>query len=153
MFDEDIESRAGAIGMMQVMPATGQELARGVGIRPYSTARLAEAEVNVTLGMTFLSVMLERYDGLVLDALVAYNAGPTRIRRWRGLPEYGDSHLFTERIPFRETREYVKVVQKNTLIYESLYGCGEDGSPCVGASPSPVRGLVESDRPDREDEL
>ncbi len=149
MFDEDIKSRAGAIGMMQVMPATGAELARGVGIDGYSTARLAEADVNVTLGMTFLSEMLERYDGAVVDALVAYNAGPTRIRRWRNMPEYQDQNLFTERIPFRETREYVKVVQRNALIYESLYGCDGE-SPCLGTSPTQVRGLVESDAPEPE---
>lgn len=143
MFDEDIKSRAGAIGMMQVMPATGEELARGVGIKPYSTARLTEAEINVILGMTFLSEMLRRYDGAVLDALVAYNAGPTRIRRWRGMPEYKDQHLFVERIPFRETREYVKIVQQNALIYASLYGCGETGEPCLGMTPSAVLGLVE----------
>jgi len=141
MFDEDIESRAGAIGMMQVMPATGRELARGVGIEGYSTMRLTEAEVNVRLGMTFLADMLRRYDGVVLDALVAYNAGPTRIRRWRGLPEYQDADVFTERIPFGETRQYVKIVQKNALIYESLYGC-DGGQPCLGEPPPVVRALV-----------
>ena len=141
MFDEDIESRAGAIGIMQVMPATGRELARGVGIERYSTTRLTEAEVNVRLGMTFLSEMLRRYDGEVLDALVAYNAGPTRIRRWRGLPEYRDADVFVERIPFRETRQYVKVVQRNAMIYESLYGC-EGGQPCLGEPPPTIRALV-----------
>jgi soluble lytic murein transglycosylase len=142
MFDEDIESRAGAIGMMQVMPATGRELARAQGITPFSSARLTEAEINVQLGMTFLSDMLRRYDGEVLDALVAYNAGPTRIRRWRTYPEYRDSDVFTERIPFRETREYVKIVQQNALIYESLYGC--DGEPCLGAPPGPVEAVREN---------
>jgi soluble lytic murein transglycosylase len=143
MFDEDIESRAGAIGMMQVMPATGRELASRLGITPFSARRLTEAEVNVRLGMTFLENMLQRYDGELVDVLVAYNAGPTRIRRWRNMPEYSDRDFFMERIPFRETREYVKVVQKNALIYTSLYGCGS-GEPCLGAPPVPVNGLVGS---------
>lgn len=150
MFDEDVKSRAGAIGMMQVMPATGRQLARDEGIRPYSTTRLTEAEVNVILGMSFLSEMLRRYHGAVLDALIAYNAGPTRIRRWRDMPEYRDRALFTERIPFRETREYVKIVQQNALIYATLYGCGDGGDPCLGESPSPVLGLLQSTGSDTE---
>lgn len=143
MFDEDIESRAGAIGMMQVMPATGRELASRLGITPFSARRLTEAEVNVRLGMTFLENMLQRYDGKLVDVLVAYNAGPTRIRRWRNMPEYGDRDFFMERIPFRETREYVKVVQKNALIYTSLYGCGS-GEACLGTPPVRVDGLLSS---------
>ncbi len=143
MFDEDIESRAGAIGMMQVMPATGRELASRLGITPFSARRLTEAEVNVRLGMTFLENMLQRYDGELVDVLVAYNAGPTRIRRWRNMPEYGDRDFFMERIPFRETREYVKVVQKNALIYTSLYGCGS-GEPCLGTPAVRPPGLVSS---------
>ena len=102
--------------------------------------------MKVRMGMTYLSDMLRRYDGQILDALVAYNAGPTRIRRWRTYPEYQDLDVFVERIPFRETREYVKVVQKNAFIYESLYGCGQ-GDPCLGAAPAPLES-----RPERPSE-
>ena len=88
---------------------------------------------NVRLGTAYLASMVQRFDGRAEDALSAYNAGPGRIRQWRGRPEYRDTHVFLEHIPFRETRNYVKVVQQNTRIYTALYGCG-DFDPCLGLS-------------------
>ncbi|RMH14157.1 MAG: hypothetical protein D6701_11570, partial [Gemmatimonadetes bacterium] len=124
-FSEAIRSPAGAIGLMQVMPATGAQLARAEGVRPFSAASLARAEINVHLGTTFLLDMGERFgtDRASLPLLLsAYNAGPTRARRWRRFAEADDAERFTERIPFSETRGYVKNVSRNLALYRALYG-------------------------------
>jgi soluble lytic murein transglycosylase-like protein len=132
MFHASIASSAGAIGLMQLMPGTAQEVARSLGIR-YDRTRLEDPEYNVRLGTQYLGQMLRRYDGRAEDALSAYNAGPGRINQWRQRPEYRDRDVFMEHIPFRETRHYVKVVQQYTRIYTALYGCA-GFSPCLGDS-------------------
>ncbi len=132
MFHPTIRSVAGAVGLMQVMPGTGREVARAEGIR-FSEAALADPNVNLRLGTAYLAQMIRRFDGRAEDALSAYNAGPGRIQQWRGRPEYRDTDVFLEHIPFRETRHYVKVVQQYTRIYTALYGCG-NFEPCLGDS-------------------
>ena len=90
-------------------------------MRDYSAELLFHAETNVHLGAAFLSDLQRRFGELDL-ALVAYNAGPTRARRWRRRPDYRlDPEVFTERIPFRETRGYVRGVQTQLRIYRQLY--------------------------------
>lgn len=117
-----IGSSAGAIGLMQIMPATGRQLARALGPRGYRTESLRTAEVNVHLGTQYLAELMERYSGDIPIVLSAYNAGPTRANRWRRFPEAEDPHRFTERIPFVETRGYVKNVVRNRALYRWLYG-------------------------------
>ena len=122
-FTPRIHSPAGAIGLMQVMPATGRGLARSQGIRGFTAASLETAEINLHLGTRFLLDMERRYgDGELPLVLSAYNAGPTRARRWRRLPEFADPLRFTERIPFDETRGYVKAITRNIGLYQFLYG-------------------------------
>jgi soluble lytic murein transglycosylase len=132
MFDARISSPAGAVGLMQLMPATAQQVARSEGIR-YSREGLEDPRTNIRLGTNFLATLVNRFDGRAEDALSAYNAGPTRIRQWRQRPEYGDRDVFMEHIPFAETRNYVKLVQQYARIYTALYGCG-DFQPCLGDS-------------------
>lgn len=122
-FTAAIHSRAGAIGLMQVMPATGRQLARAEGIRGFTPANLESPEINVHLGAMFWVDMARRFgeDNLPL-VLTAYNAGPTRANLWRNFPEVVDPARFTERIPFTETRGYVKSVRRFLALYEVLYG-------------------------------
>ena len=81
------------------------------------------AEINLHLGTRFWLDMERRYgDGKLPLVLSAYNAGPTRARRWRRLPEFADPLRFTERIPFDETRGYVKAITRNIGLYQFLYG-------------------------------
>lgn len=119
-WDEDIVSPAGAVGLMQLMPATGRELARRIGPDDFSLASLEVADLNMHLGIAYLTEMLRRYEQLPL-VLSAYNAGPGRANRWRSFPEASDPVLFTERIPFAETKDYVKRVRRNQAIYGHLY--------------------------------
>ena len=122
-FTPAIYSPAGAIGLMQVMPATGQAVARSQGIRGFTAESLETAEINLHLGTRFWLDMERRYsDGKLPLVLSAYNAGPTRARRWRQLPEFEDLLRFTERIPFDETRGYVKAITRNVGLYQFLYG-------------------------------
>jgi soluble lytic murein transglycosylase len=121
-FDADIVSPAGAVGLMQVMPATGRDLSRTHGPADFSVASLEAPEVNLHLGVRFLRAMWDRYDGSLPLVLSAYNAGPTRANAWRNFPEAADPVLFTDRIPFRETRDYVKLVTRNVALYRALYG-------------------------------
>ena len=135
-FHPSIASPAGAIGLMQIMPATGRQLARASGIRDYTTATLENPEINAHLGTRFLAELFERYDGDVPLFLSAYNAGPTRANRWRRLPEAADPARFTERIPFTETRGYVKNVVRNRALYRWLYA-GGDAAPATRPPPAP----------------
>jgi soluble lytic murein transglycosylase len=120
-FKDRIASPAGARGLMQVMPATGQRLAAGLGIGGWDPELLYSAEINTALGTRFLADQMRRYGGSLPSVFSAYNAGPGRVERWRRYPEFGDEQLFTERIPFQETRDYVKILTRNIAIYRGLY--------------------------------
>jgi len=123
----EARSRADARGLMQVLPATGRGLARvsgPEGFRPDS--HLYDAEINIHLGMAFFSDMRRRFGDDLPIILSAYNAGPTRALRWRKFPEVEDMPRFVERIPFAETRGYVKNVIVNGAIYSWLYGHSSD---------------------------
>ena len=121
-FKADIVSRAGAIGLMQVMPPTGAQLARVHGPSGFQEEHLVSPEVSLHLGAAYFVEMSARYDGVLPLILSAYNAGPTRATRWKQYPEISDLLRFTERIPFVETRGYVKNVRRNLGIYRVLYG-------------------------------
>ncbi|MCA9736857.1 MAG: transglycosylase SLT domain-containing protein [Gemmatimonadota bacterium] len=121
-FWANARSAANARGLMQVLPETGRSLARNVGPTQFGPETLYQPDVNLHLGTAYLRDMLRRYDGQLPLVLSAYNAGPSRANRWRAFPEASDPVRFTERIPFRETRGYVKNVTRNRAIYAFLYG-------------------------------
>jgi len=121
MFDPHAVSAAGAIGLMQLMPATARALASTLAVRKFQPGLLERPDVNLHLGMAFLADQLHTWNARVVPVLAAYNAGPARVARWRALPEWGRDELFTERIPYQETRDYVKTVQRNAALYRALY--------------------------------
>ncbi len=117
LFMRDVKSHAGAVGLMQLMPATGRDVAKGINL-PYSgLATLVDPESNIRLGTTYLGQMAQRYDGNQVLATAAYNAGPHRVDGW--LPEKGtiDARVWIENIPFNETRKYVKRVLAAQAIF------------------------------------
>ena len=126
MFEARITSPAGARGLMQVMPATGRQLAEAVGMERWDPELLYHPEINVHLGIRYVAQFMDEYDGSLPSVFSAYNAGPHRVEWWSEYPEYGDDELFTERIPYRETRDYVKILTRNRALYAGLYG-GEVG--------------------------
>ena len=120
-FDPVVVSHANAWGLMQVLPSTGRSLARKLGVRPFSTKRLTEAEVNVRLGTQFFADSIRKFGG-VHFALAAYNAGDSRVASWQrerpGMPQ----DEFIDDIPFPETQNYVKRILGTAEDYRYLYG-------------------------------
>ena len=116
-FQETARSSANARGLMQVLPSTGRILARKAGIVPYSVSKLYHPDTNIALGTRYLASLLQHYHGKVELALAAYDAGDDRVDRW--LEEFGNLDMaeFVERIPFGETRGYVKQVLSNLAHY------------------------------------
>jgi soluble lytic murein transglycosylase len=121
MFNTQARSPAGALGLMQVMPRTGTIVARSLGISGFQPARLTNPDINLRIGARYLADQIRSNNGRLVDAIAAYNAGPSRVAAWKRFPEYADPELFIERIPFQETRDYVKIVQQNARIYRELY--------------------------------
>jgi soluble lytic murein transglycosylase len=121
MFLPTARSGANAHGLMQVVPETGEQIARGLDMPLFTRDMLSLPEINVMLGMRYLADQLESWDARLPLVLGAYNAGPHRVRRWQEFPEIADDELFAERIPFEETREYVKIVQQNARLYAELW--------------------------------
>jgi soluble lytic murein transglycosylase len=122
-FDRRARSWVGATGLSQIMPSTGAWLAPGAGVRNFAPELLAVPEINLRMGARYLRDQVRRYHGARDLALAAYNAGPGRADRWKRELGYGrDVDAFREKIPFAETREYVKVVIRNAEVYRRLYG-------------------------------
>ncbi len=120
-FMEDVRSNAGAIGLMQLMPRTASYVAHRIGFENYRNDRIAEVGVNLRLGTEYLKMVFDDQDGQALLASAAYNAGPHRVRRWRAaLARPLDGAIFVETIPINETRDYVKRVLFNTVVYAAL---------------------------------
>ena len=130
-FDAAAHSKSNARGLMQVLPTTGRELAHQASVARYTVTMLYNPETNIALGTRYLAGLLRRYDGRVELALAAYNAGDNRIDRW--LREFGNADMaeFVERIPFSETRGYVKTVMSNAAHYRLLTA----PSPGLALSP------------------
>jgi len=117
-FIVDARSGAGATGLMQLLPHTARWVAQRIGYKGYTAKRAAEVETNVTLGTRYLRYVLDGTGHPVL-ASAAYNAGPSRARRWQPA-RATEGAIFVESIPFPETREYVKRVMANTVHYALL---------------------------------
>jgi soluble lytic murein transglycosylase len=131
MFEARITSHVGARGLMQIMPATGRRLAEAVGVERWDPEVLYHPEINVHLGTRYVAQHWENYDGSLPSVFSAYNAGAHRVEWWSEYPEYGRDELFTERIPFRETRDYVKILTTNHAIYTGLYGEDDARQPAT----------------------
>lgn len=116
----DAKSRVGAAGLMQLMPATAKWAAKRVGMVTYSPNHVADIPVNLALGAFYLRHVLDDLGHPVL-ATAAYNAGPSRARRWRG-DQVLEGAIYAETIPFTETRDYVKKVMANAWFYANQSG-------------------------------
>ncbi|MEA5115881.1 MAG: transglycosylase SLT domain-containing protein [Geobacteraceae bacterium] len=137
-FFPEARSPVGALGLMQLMPATAKDTARQMR-ETVTMPQLTIPEVNVRIGTRYLKGLLNRFNGNLVSAIAAYNAGPSPVLRWRknlsGLRE----DEFIESIPYGETREYVKRVLAAMEIYRRLYD-GEGPSPPAMATEAPVQG-------------
>lgn len=118
-FKEEAVSRAGARGLMQIMPATGEEIAEALGV-PFHIENLFDPETSIRFGCYYLRQQLDRFDQNKAVALAAYNAGPHKAAQW--LSEYGlDSRGRIAYIPYEETKNYVNRVLQAEENYANLY--------------------------------
>lgn len=115
-FITDARSPAGAMGLMQLMPAT----ARTMGLK--SRWSLVRPQINVQLGVRYFEQMLRRFNGDAELALAAYNAGPMNVDRWIARYPTDNRMLFLDLIPISETRDYVSLIARNYFWYLNLYG-------------------------------
>lgn len=120
-FNPRATSPVGVRGLMQIMPRVGRTLANGFDFPAWDAELLYQPDVSLQLGTSHLAELLSGYsdDG---RALAAYNAGKSRVERWAKKHGTDDPEVFVERIPYRETRDYVRIIQRNRELYASLYG-------------------------------
>jgi soluble lytic murein transglycosylase len=120
-FNQEIVSSAGAVGLMQLMPATARWVAKQMGRGDYRPTRIGENEINTQFGAFYFKYWLDRLDRMPALAAAAYNAGPGRAQAWRPATPL-EGAAWVESIPFNETRDYVKKVLANSVIYGSVLG-------------------------------
>ncbi|MBT1075440.1 transglycosylase SLT domain-containing protein [Geobacter grbiciae] len=118
-YSPTVVSPVGAVGLMQLMPATAKAMVKGNGTS--ISARLTDPGFNISLGVRHLKGLLQQYNGNTVAAVAAYNAGSTPVDRWRRTLPFQRDDEFIENIPYYETREYVKKVLANAQMYRTLY--------------------------------
>jgi soluble lytic murein transglycosylase len=126
-FVTDARSGAGAAGLMQVMPRTAKLVAKKVGLRNFRPKDVVEIKTNVNLGTGYMKMVLDQLGDQVL-ASAAYNAGPSRAKRWRDARPL-EGAVYAETIPFAETRDYVKKVMANSVFYSAV----------LNKTPTPIK--------------
>lgn len=120
-FEWHVESWAGAQGLMQVMPATAEWIALQLGRRGFSQRLIYRPHVNVEFGVWYFDRQLSTFNNDIAAALVAYNAGPGRVKRWQTEEMSNDDDLFLEYMPLEEPRLYLEKVYTHYDIYRRLY--------------------------------
>ncbi|SDY31897.1 soluble lytic murein transglycosylase [Nitrosomonas sp. Nm58] len=121
-FIADIKSSAGAMGLMQLMPATAKWVAEKLGMQNFHNHLVTDINTNLRLGVYYLKHVLTLFDNQPLLAAAAYNAGPGRAKQWRDDIRPLEGAIYAETIPFNETRDYVKVVLNNSIYYANNFG-------------------------------
>ncbi|HEY4067416.1 MAG TPA: transglycosylase SLT domain-containing protein [Burkholderiaceae bacterium] len=149
-FIMDARSGVGASGLMQIMPGTALWTAKKIGL-DYSHALIADRDVNLKLGTSYLKLVLDDFAGSQPMAAAAYNAGPGRPRRWREGPLL-DPAAWAENIPFSETRDYVKKVLSNATYYSAIVNATGQ-TPSLKARLGPQIGPRVGPPPDIEKDM
>ena len=125
LYRHDAVSRVGALGLVQVMPATGSKVAALSGMEDFRVERLLEPAVNIEVGTWYMGKLLERFGpGQFPLAVGSYNGGPHNIGRWLKAKVGADLEDFVEEVAFDETRHYIKKVTRFYAVYADLYGGG-----------------------------
>ena len=116
-------STAGAVGLMQVLPITAQQMSQSTGV-PYNRATLTDPRYNLSFGQSFIQLMRSSSGtaGQLPRVIASYNAGPLPVARWAGINDKGDPLLWIESLPYWETRYYVPSVLRNMWVYQGLDG-------------------------------
>ncbi|MEK8019144.1 MAG: transglycosylase SLT domain-containing protein [Candidatus Parabeggiatoa sp.] len=121
-FMTDVRSSAGALGLMQLMPATARLVAKKIDLPLANKRAILDIETNISLGTGYLRQVLDQFDGNHMLATASYNAGPHRAKRWLKENSCVPADIWVELIPFTETRKYVRRVLFYTSIFEHRLG-------------------------------
>lgn len=119
-FITNARSGVGAAGLMQLMPATARWVAKKIGLKDFRPKHVVDTDTNVLLGTSYMRMVLDGLDQDPVLASAAYNAGPSRARKWRAETPL-EGAIYAETIPFTETRDYVKKVMSNAVYYSALF--------------------------------
>ena len=120
-FNADIVSYAGAIGLMQIMPANGPEFSRRLKISQFDTKMLYNPDINIQMGTWYMKSLMDQFDNNHALVAGAYNGGPGRMRRWIKAKQIPDLDEFIEDIGIDQTRRHIKKVIDSYIIYQQLY--------------------------------
>jgi len=120
-FATGAKSDVGAAGLMQIMPGTARWAANKLGLKSYRNALIQQLDTNLRLGTYYMKSILSQSDNNPVLASASYNAGPLRALQWRA-DQPLEGAIYTETIPYEETREYVKKVMSNTVYYANQFG-------------------------------
>jgi soluble lytic murein transglycosylase len=120
-YDEKAVSMVGAIGLMQLMPLTANQVAQRFGFPGVDRDDLFDQDTNIRLGVRYLGQLLDQFAGNIAYAVAAYNAGPTAVANWIAMHQGRDQDEFIELIPYQETRLYVKRVLRSYGEYRRLH--------------------------------
>jgi soluble lytic murein transglycosylase len=119
-FDPLAGSTAGALGLAQVIPATGETIAQDMGVEDFSIDDLYRPSVSLRFGAHYLGQQLDAFDGDVYAALAAYNGGPGNAAKWSDVAG-GDPDRFLEEVEFDQTKAYLRLVSENLARYRQVY--------------------------------
>ena len=120
-FSENVHSPRGAIGLMQLMPETAEWIAGQLGETEFSLQMLHEPEMNIRYGTWYLALLEQEFEGNLVLALAAYNAGRGVVHEWMEENDWSSDFEDISAIPYPETRVYVERVLKDKKHYEKLY--------------------------------
>ena len=120
-FRVTVVSHAGAIGLMQIMPQTGEHIASRIGVEDYTQDMLYDPAINIQFGTWYISQLIEQFNGNLDTALAAYNAGRNKVRGWLANEEFSTDGENLDYIPYTETRNFVSRVNLYRTIYRILY--------------------------------
>ena len=121
-FDEHARSEQGAVGLMQILPETAEQIARETGGIAFTTADLEDPEVNVRYGCYYLRSALDAFDDDLRAAVASYNAGMGAVMEWRAAAAAHGHPLRIADIPYAETKAYVRAVLTARRVYRETYG-------------------------------
>ncbi len=133
VFDANARSKAGALGLMQLIPKTAQQIALSRDVKTFDPGMLLDPQVNIQFGVAYFRSLLQTFDGNLVSSIAGYNAGPIAVARWRtrlaNTSWEGGGHVsgeekFIEAIPYKETRSYVKRVLQTYREYHRVNQTG-----------------------------
>ncbi len=122
LFDPLARSRVGALGLMQLMPATARRVAKSLGMKRPKQQEIMSVPNNIQLGARYFRSVLDKFDNNVSLAAAAYNAGPRNVKKWLPHQAILPADLWVETVPFRETRNYVQAVLAYATIFDKHLG-------------------------------